>query len=668
MNKKAIASKSLKKKKYKNIKENRTEKGLVRQKDIKKEKRVRKINKTINIFMVLLVPLVLIFLSSLIQRESAEAAFAWMFQNIGIIVLNYVFILTMYYIFQFVFNKPGLAIFLSSTIYMIFPIISKLKFDVRGEVLLVNDLSLVGNFNELTTFVEISDILKQQLLIVASFILIVTIIVSVRKIKTNRKTSGIYALMFLAAFALIFMIPATSKAVLKKVGINNQVRFAPNIIHEKEGTWLGLYSNYLMNNVSEPTDYSRRKIFEILDNSNQQYLSGENISNDELVDAFGDELQRQSKEEIKPNVIVIMSESFFDPCVIPGVEYSKDPIPTFRKLMESCESGKMISSTFGGGTSTIEFEAFTGETVEFMPYGTVPYTDMPKKIKELETIQKVFKNNGYKTIALHDYDGSFYNRDEVYPYLGFDEFIESKDMEDVNYFGKYISDATLNENIFLQLEKNKDLPVFIWGLTMQNHTPYQTANFTEGFDRIKIKSDILSEEASDKLLAYVNGIYESDLQLKNMIEYLEKCKTPTVLLFYGDHLPSLYEVYYDTGMISTKVTSDWSKEEMFKMHTMPYFIYDNYSNRDVKHDNITGAVLLGNKLLNYVGIEKSSYFKFLDTLNYVALRDRLFIDENGVLYDSIPSQCVEKTNEHKLLEYDMVYGNNYVKEYEEQKK
>jgi phosphoglycerol transferase MdoB-like AlkP superfamily enzyme len=268
---------------------------------------------------------------------------------------------------------------------------------------------------------------------------------------------------------------------------------------------------------------------------------------------------------------------------------------------------------------------------------------------------------------MHDYDGSFYNRNEVYPYLGFDEFYESKDMEDVNYFGKYISDSTLNKNIIIQLEKNTSSPVFIWGLTMQNHTPYQTSNYTEGFDRIKIKSDNLTNEAYDKLLAYVNGIYESDLQLKQLIDYLEECKTPTVLMFFGDHFPSLYEVYYDTGMISTKVTSEWNKEEMFKMHTMPYFIYDNYSNKNVRHDNITGAVLLGNKLLNYIGIEKSSYFKFLDTLNYVALRDRLFIDKEGNLYDSIPNQCEEKSNEHKLLEYDMIYGNNYVREYENKK-
>ena len=368
----------------------------------------------------------------------------------------------------------------------------------------------------------------------------------------------------------------------------------------------------------------------------------------------------------KPNVIVIMSESFFDPTVIPNVKYSEDPIPNFRKLFSNNESGKMISATFGGGTSTVEFELFTGETTEYLPYGTVPYTDLPKNIKGLDTIQRVFKENGYETIALHDYEGSFYNRNEVYPYLGFDEFIESKDMEEVGYYGKYISDYTINKNIELQLEKNRNdnHPLFIWALTMQNHTPFQTSNFTEGFDKIKIEESNLSESAYDKLLAYVNGIYESDLQLKYFIDYIEQYDEPTVVLFFGDHMPSLYEIYDETRMITTRVTSEWSPEEMFKMHTTPYFIYDNFSKKEPTHDNITGVVILGNKLLNYVGIKKTPYFYFMDTLNYLALRDRLFVDDEGKIYDSVTDKCKEKTYEHKMLEYDMMYGKNYIKEYD----
>jgi phosphoglycerol transferase MdoB-like AlkP superfamily enzyme len=225
----------------------------------------------------------------------------------------------------------------------------------------------------------------------------------------------------------------------------------------------------------------------------------------------------------------------------------------------------------------------------------------------------------------------------------------------------------MNKNIIhqLELQRKDNHPLFIWALTMQNHTPYQTANYSEGFDQIKVKSDCLSKAAEDKLIAYVNGINESDRQLKNLIDYLDESNEPTVLLFFGDHLPSLYEVYEDTGMITTKVTTDWETEELLKMQSVPFFIYDNFSNtEDKKHDNLVGAAFLGNKLLNYTKTKKSSYFRFLDTLPYPALRDRLFVDKDGNYFESINSESEAKASQHKLLQYDMLYGENYVKEYE----
>ena len=61
----------------------------------------------------------------------------------------------------------------------------------------------------------------------------------------------------------------------------------------------------------------------------------------------------------------------------------------------------------------------------------MPYTDLTSNLSNLETIQKVFLQNGYHTIAMHNYDGSFYNRKQAYEKLNFEEFLESKDLEEV---------------------------------------------------------------------------------------------------------------------------------------------------------------------------------------------------------------------------------------------
>ncbi len=651
---------------YKKIKPNTSEKRLVSMKDIKKEKRARKIGALINLALIFVLPIILIFFATLVQKETAEAACLWMQENPGLCLINYVFIVSIYFFWQLLFNKPTISAFLTQFIYVILPIASKLKFDIRGEVVLLSDIALVGNVGNLLDFVEFSQQFATQIILIALFIVMSTNLLFVKQVKTSRKTTAVFLTLFLATLFILVFIPATSRGILSNFGVNYGIRFSPNVVHEQEGTWLGLYSNFVMNNVSEPSNYSKESIFAILDEANKKYNSNTNI----VYDAFGDAIREDHSNDVKPNVIMIMSESFFDPLEIPNVEFSDDPIPNVRNFLKNCESGTFISSTFGGGTATIEFEAFTGETAEFLPYGIVPYTDLTSNLSNLETIQKVFLQNGYHTIAMHNYDGSFYNRKQAYEKLNFEEFLESKDLEEVAYYGKYISDGTLVDNIKAQIEKERDddKPLFIWALTMQNHTPYQTSNYTEGFDKIKIKKSNLTPSSEDKLMAYVNGIYESDYQLKRLIDYLEESGKPTVVMFYGDHLPSLIDVYLETKMISTKETSKWSLKDLYTMHKVPYFIYDNYLNKETKHNNITGATFLGNKLLNYIGIKKSSYFKFLDTLNYCALRDRLFVDAEGKIYDEITKECKRYAEEHRMLEYDMMYGNNYVCQYENSQK
>ncbi len=99
------------------------------------------------------------------------------------------------------------------------------------------------------------------------------------------------------------------------------------------------------------------------------------------------------------------------------------------------------------------------------------------------------------------------------------------------------------------------------------------------------------------------------------------------------------------------------------MHTLPFFIYDNYKDDITSQTEIIGAFALGNYLLRYAGLPQSSYFKFIESLNYSALRDRLFVDENGKVTDKITDDYLEQSNQHKMLEYDIIYGENYVADY-----
>ena len=404
---------------------------------------------------------------------------------------------------------------------------------------------------------------KTPIIMAVLFIIFLIIILNLLKIKTNRKKS-LFILVFLTIVMYFsFINQYFSTNILKFFGLDTEIRYNINSIHKEKGVILGLYSNVIMNRVQKPLVSSKEKVFEILENMK---------INEELNDK--NNVENNGEEKIKPNVIMIMSESFFDPTVLSNVKFSEDPIPEIRKLLAKYTSGKIISSTFAGGTSNIEFEAFTGNSIAYLPYGTVPYTDLQDSIAEVDSLPKIMKSNGYKTIALHTYDKTFYNRDKNYANIGFDEFIGIDELVNPQYFGKYVSDETFVDNITQILEDNNE-PVFIWGVTMQNHTPYNTSNYDMEL-KIEISGELLTEKAVDTLTAYSNGLYNSDRAMKKLIDYIELSTRPTIILFFGDHLPSLYDVYFDTGLISTKDTTKWTTTEMYNLHTIPFFIYDNF--------------------------------------------------------------------------------------------
>lgn len=527
--------------------------------------------------------------------------------------------------------------------------ISHLKYEIRGEVLLINDITLVNKAEELISFIEPSKILTAPVILMLLCFSIFFIVLRQLKIKTSRKKSLILFLILGGIVYFSFGNKYLSNSILKFFGLDTEIRYNINSIHKENGVILGLYTNIIMNEVQIPKDYNKEKVYEILENIE----INENSEN--------------SENNVKPNVIMIMSESFFDPTVLKGISFSKEPIPNIKSLLEEYTSGKFISSTFAGGTSNIEFEAFTGQSIAHLPYGMVPYMDLKENISEIDTLPKIMKDNGYKTYALHTYDKTFYDRDINYPNMGFDTYIGVDELYNPQYFGKYVSDETFTDNIIKIIEDNNadnnNQPLFIWGVTMQNHTPYTTSNYSHELE-IKVSGENLTDNAKDTLAAYVNGLHNSDKAIKKLIDYLENTEVPTVVLFFGDHLPSLYDVYMDTKLINTKDTTKWNTAEMLAVHTLPFFIYDNFNfKQEYSNDKIVGTAFLGNYLCNYVGLNKPLYFEFLDTLKFIAIRDRLFVDEEMKPNEKVTKEYEEMVNNHKIMQYDSLYGEKFINEF-----
>ncbi len=152
----------------------------------------------------------------------------------------------------------------------------------------------------------------------------------------------------------------------------------------------------------------------------------------------------------KPNIVLIMCESFWDPTVLNGVHFSEDIMKNFNKY----KKGEIVSPAIGGGTSNVEFEALTGLSTYFLGPGVLAYNVYFRR--DTPGIVSVLKDNGYNTIAIHPYMAEMYNRDKVYKFLGFDEFISLEGFNsDTDLKGPYVSDDRLMDKVLEILSKER---------------------------------------------------------------------------------------------------------------------------------------------------------------------------------------------------------------------
>ena len=248
----------------------------------------------------------------------------------------------------------------------------------------------------------------------------------------------------------------------------------------------------------------------------------------------------------KPDIILIQMESFIDPKTIKDLTFSSDPAPVHTYLREKFSHGKLSVPTMSGGTANAEFEVLTGMNLDHFGAGEYPYKTTLLE-KTCETAAYNLKELGYSTHAIHNHMGNFYDRDKVYPNMGFDSFQSREYMHDYETtpYG-WCKDNVLTEEIMTALNYtdeengvNAETPRFVWTVSVQGHGTYPTEPVAGSPDVIKIKSDVYSEKELCALDYYINQLWEMDMFLGSLISALEERGEPVILVAYGDHLPSI---------------------------------------------------------------------------------------------------------------------------------
>lgn len=371
---------------------------------------------------------------------------------------------------------------------------------------------------------------------------------------------------------------------------------------------------------------------------------------------------RINDPDIKPNVICIMSEAYSDLQEIRPFETSEPVTPYFDSLMDESMFGNLQVSIFGGGTCNTEFEFLTGCSMSSFLPGVSAYSYYVKD--DFEALPNIYRDNGYKTVALHPFDGEWWDRSTKYPLLGFDEFYTRDDFsENAAYVRRYISDMETFRRITSIYEESVD-PLFLFCITMQNH-----ADFADRYDNMQydIHIEDMSNEGTPFYYAdnYLSLLRESDDALEYLIEYLRDEEEPTIVVFFGDHCPTLDNSFYDE-LLGTDLNAI-TLEESLPIYETPYFIWANYdldngTSIDTSYGNKgpTSANFLGQTVLDLSGIRSPISRSALRVVQnkIQAMSSLIIIDRNGNLYTSynnIPGDISHILEDYASVQYGLCY-------------
>lgn len=505
-----------------------------------------------------------------------------------------------------------------SSIWIISAISNNVIVNLRGTPLTGNDLRLIkSGLKLINNYLSNKEIISIILLLFILIVLLILIFIFAPKSKFKIN----YFLSF-GLITIIFLIYKLFNVFAVNSSIVSNNFWDLEAVYSENG-FIYCFSTTLINNgVSEPDSYSKNSmesIYYTLEDSlvsSSNNLSVTNSSNDE------NEL---------PNILMIQLESFFDPTLIESVEFDTDPIPNFRELQNNYSTGTFSVSTIGGGTANTEFEVISGFNLDFFAPGEYPYnTTINNKVSE--SINYALKELNYSTHALHNNEGNFYNRDTVFANLGFDTFTSAEYMliNERTDLG-WAKDKFLIEPIvdLLTSTENQD---FIYAISVQGHGSYPDKEISgEKYVNVTNINDYLNK---NQLEYYANQIYEMDLFIKDLIDAVNALNEPTVIVFYGDHLPNL----------------NLSKEDLSNknLYETEYVIWDNLNLK--KSDLNLEAYQLTSRVLYDLGINTGILTKLHQSY--------LFDNENSVY-----SNEDEYLNALKSIEYDTLFGNEYIYSY-----
>lgn len=480
-------------------------------------------------------------------------------------------------------------------------------------VVLLNRVSPFG----FTDFTMINDLLTMKntqyftstqaffvvFVIVCIFIFIIFLAVTGKSVKSRLKLP---IRIILVTIGLSF-IPLSTKVLQQN---NKLATYFGNLAqgYSDYGLLYGFNMSLFLRGVQKPILYSKDVVDRILIDTDM---------GDSTIDP-----------ENTPNIIVILLESFYDVRETKFLKPSREVTPYFNYLMDNYSSGYLTVPVVGAGTCNSEFEVLTGMSCKFFGPGEYPQKTILKEVDSCESVADVVKNLGYKTHVVHNNGGNFYSRKNAFSKMGFDTFT-SKEMLDIrewNPLGSWPMDYILTDATKDALDSTEG-PDFVYTITVQTHGDYPTRKVIS-YPTIKVDCENKSFEETFQWEYYLNMLRKEDDFIEQYIQMISERDEPTLVIMFGDHLPTL-------GLNP----DDQNNRNLFLTN---YATWNNFGME--KEDQDLATFQLVSEYFDRLGIHGGNLVDY-----------NQYMTKNGT-----PANSLVYQNGIHNLQYDILYGDRYV--------
>ncbi len=554
-----------------------------------------------SICKLVMLSLMITLIVEILSRRSLLGGFKFIFKSPGYFIVSGIIIFITLLICM-LFKRRAFLITLISCIWIVAGVINCVVLGFRdkpfggSDILMVK--STIGIIDKYFNNIQIC-------LIVLAVITVISILIYLwfklpqTQVVNNKLLYGICMMVLVSIVIISFNREIEAKSISTSFSDLNEA-------YDDYGFVYCFSSSVVKTGIDRPFNYSQEAIEEILTE----------ISEDR------DEINKCIES---PNIIYVQLESFMDLQYVDNIKVSDNYLINFRELKENYTSGILTVPVIGGGTANTEFEVLSSMSIGFFGAGEYPYKTILKD-STCDSMAYNMKEQGYTTHAIHNNDGTFYDRDIVYANLGFDVFTPIEYMYNVEYNTKgWARDDILIENIRESIENTKT-PDLVFAISVQGHGKYpseviESEDSVTNVNTVNLETDSEDEEERNRLDYYINETNQMDEFIGNLITNIEEIGEPTVIVFYGDHQPNL----------------DFTGEDLIGItrYNTEYIIWDNIG-LDKENEDIY-SYQLASKVYDCIGIDGNTM----------------------AMYHNSCKMSKDYQENMKLLQYDMLYGKLY---------